>query len=88
LNEDLRNLGPIDIFNYLQYKTRGNAYNISTLSSKVMGTVSLAGTLVVDWVYNLIVKEFKGWKDCVKGSVYYLKVEYKYYHKKDYVKEK
>ncbi|CAJ2666043.1 unnamed protein product [Trifolium pratense] len=69
LNEDLRNLGSADIFNYLQYKTRGNAFKyISNLPPQVIGTMPLIGSLVTDWVYSLLVKEFKGWKDTVQSK--------------------
>jgi len=58
LNEDLRNLSVNDTFNYLQYKTKGNAF-ISTLPLEVMTTIPLIGSLVIDWIYGLLIKEFK-----------------------------
>ncbi|KAK2455084.1 hypothetical protein QL285_002572 [Trifolium repens] len=70
LNEDLKHLGAVEVFNYLQYKTRGNAYKyISTLPSEVMGELPLTGTLVVDWVYGLLIKEFKGWKNSIQSKI-------------------
>jgi hypothetical protein len=66
LNEGLKHLGALEVFNYLQYRTRGNSYVcISTLPSEVMGELPLTGTLVVDWVYGLLIKEFKGWKKSI-----------------------
>jgi len=70
LNEDLRNLSATDTFNYLQYKTRGNAFKyISTLPSEVMATIPVTGSLVTYWLYGLLVKEFKGWKDTIQSKV-------------------
>jgi hypothetical protein len=70
LNEDLKHLGAVEVFNYLQYKTRGNAYKyISTLPPEVMGELPLTGTLVVDWVYGLLIKEFKGWKNSIQSKI-------------------
>jgi hypothetical protein len=69
LNEELRNLGATDVFNYLQYKTRGNAFRyISTLPTEVMSTMPLAGTRIAEWVYELLVKELKGWKDTIESK--------------------
>jgi len=34
-----------------------------------MATIPLTGSLVTDWVYDLLVKEFKGWKDTIQSKI-------------------
>jgi len=33
-----------------------------------MATIPLTGSLVTDWVYGLLVKEFKGWRDTIQSK--------------------
>jgi hypothetical protein len=67
LDNDLKNLAPKQIFNYLLCRTDGNAYKF--LAKKTDAEVNAENNMgMINKVFEWLLEEFKGWQDTVDSN--------------------